>query len=105
MVYTGKAATALLMTGFSFMLLGLPKIGGIGVLGTFSEAFPGLDAREVPLGIFFVYVGVIFSLLTAVIYTVKGYRASKHAIEHPEEEDVDFLNPEIEEADGASGAS
>ncbi|WP_418742010.1 CDP-alcohol phosphatidyltransferase family protein [Enorma massiliensis] len=104
-VYTGKAATALLMTGFSFMLLGLPKIGGIGVLGTYSEAFPGLDAREVPLGIFFVYVGVIFSLLTAVIYTVKGYRASKHAIEHPEEEDVDFLNPEIEEADGASGAS
>ena len=77
----------------------------IGVLSTFSEAFPGLDAREVPLGIFFVYVGVIFSLLTAVIYTVKGYRASRHAIEHPEEEDVDFLNPEIEEADGASGAS
>ena len=71
-VYTGKAATALLMTGFSFMLLGLPKIDGIGVLGTFSEAFPGLDAREVPLGIFFVYVGVIFSLLTAVIYTVKA---------------------------------
>ena len=33
-VYTGKAATALLMTGFSFMLLGLPKIDGIGVLGS-----------------------------------------------------------------------
>lgn len=98
-VYTGKAATALLMSGFSFMLLGLPKIPGLGLLGSFVAPFPGLDARTVPLGIFLVYVGVVFSLVTAVIYTVKGYRAARHAIDHPEDEDVDYLNPEIE--DGA----
>lgn len=101
-VYTGKAATALLMTGFSFMLLGLPQVHGIGVLGETSAFFPGLDAQQVPLGIFLVYLGVVFSLLTAVIYTVKGYRAGKHAIEHPEEEDEDFLNPEIVEGDDVS---
>lgn len=101
-VYTGKAATAFLMTGFSFMLLGLPQVPGLGLLGSVAGPFPGLDARTVPFGIYLVYIGVAFSLITAVIYTIKGYRAGKHAIEHPEDEDVDFLNPEIEDGDEAS---
>ena len=101
-VYTGKAATAYLMTGFSFMLLGLPQVPGLGILGAVVGPFPGLDARTVPFGIYLVYIGVVFSLVTAVIYTVKGYHAAKHAIEHPEDEDVDFLNPEIEDGDEAS---
>lgn len=100
-VYTGKAATALLMTGFSFMLLGLPQVNGLGLLNGESTWFPGLDAQTVPFGIFLVYLGVVFSLLTAVIYTYKGYQAGKHAIEHPEDEDEDFLNPEIVEGDEA----
>lgn len=100
-VYTGKAATALLMTGFSFMLLGLPQVNGLGLLDGESTWFPGLDAQTVPFGIFLVYLGVVFSLLTAVIYTYKGYQAGKHAIEHPEDEDEDFLNPEIVEGDEA----
>lgn len=100
-VYTGKAATALLMTGFSFMLLGLPQVNGLGLLDRESTWFPGLDAQTVPFGIFLVYLGVVFSLLTAVIYTYKGYQAGKHAIEHPEDEDEDFLNPEIVEGDEA----
>ena len=75
---------------------------GLRVLGDASAFFPGLDSQQVPFGIFLVYLGVIFSLLTAVIYTVKGYRAGKRAIEHPEEEDEDFLNPEIVEGDDAS---
>lgn len=101
-VYTGKAATALLMTGFSLMLLGLPKVPGLGILGAYAPFFPGLDGRTVPLGMYLVYLGVVFSLITAVIYTVKGARATKRAIEHPEEEDEDFLNPEIVEGDGVS---
>lgn len=101
-VLTGKAATALLMTGFSFMLLGLPLVQGLGWLGEYSAIFPGLDGREVPMGILLVYLGVVFSLITAVVYTVKGYRACKHAIEHPEEEEEDFLNPEIVECDNAA---
>ena len=93
-VYTGKAATALLMSGFSLMLLGLPVVGGLTL--TSVAAFPGLNGMSVPVGIFFVYLGVCFSLLTAVIYTVKGFIAAKRAIDHPEDEDVDFLNPDIE---------
>ncbi len=96
-VYTGKAATALLMSGFSLMLLGLPVVNGLSI--TTSMVFPGLDGTSVPVGIFFVYLGVCFSLLTAVIYTVKGFIAAKHAIDHPEDEDVDFLNPDIEPDD------
>ncbi len=96
-VYTGKAATALLMSGFSLMLLGLPVVGGLTL--TSGAAFPGLNGTSVPVGIFFVYLGVCFSLLTAVIYTVKGFLAAKRAIDHPEDEDVDFLNPDIEPDD------
>lgn len=96
-VYTGKAATALLMSGFSLMLLGLPVVNGLGV--TACATLPGLDSTSVPVGIFFVYLGVCFSLLTAVIYTVKGFLAAKNAIDHPEDEDVDFLNPDIEPDD------
>ena len=36
-------------------------------------------------------------MLTAVVYTVKGVKAVRHAQKHPEEEDIDFLNPEIED--------
>ena len=96
-VFPGKIATALLMTGFSFMLLGIPVVDGWNLLPSTFTAFPGLNGSSVPLGIFFVYGGVIFSMLTAVIYSVKGGMAIKQAIAHPEDEDVDFLNPEIED--------
>ena len=55
------------------------------------------QGSSVPLGIFFVYGGVIFSMLTAVIYSIKGGAAIKQALTHPEDEDIDFLNPEIED--------
>lgn len=96
-VYPGKIATALLMSGFTLMLLGLPVVDGFSWLPASAAAFPGLNGSSVPMGIFFVYLGVCFSLLTAVIYTVKGAQAVRRAQKHPEEEDEDFLNPEIED--------
>ena len=96
-VYPGKIATALLMSGFTLMLLGLPVVDGLSWLPASAAAFPGLNGTPVPMGIFFVYLGVCFSLLTAVIYTVKGAQAVRRAQKHPEEEDDDFLNPEIED--------
>ena len=96
-VFPGKIATALLMTGFSLMLLGFPIVDGWHLLPSTFTAFPGLNGSSVPLGIFFVYGGVIFSMLTAVIYSIKGGAAIKQAIAHPEDEDIDFLNPEIED--------
>ena len=98
-VYTGKIATALLMSGFSLMLLGLPVLDGAGVLPAAATAFPGLNDAPAPLGIFFVYAGVVFSLITGVVYTVRGAFAIERSIRHPEEEQIDFLNPEILDED------
>lgn len=97
-VYTGKAATAVLLTGFSFMLLGLPVVDGPALLASPSAIFPGLDGAAVPVGIFMVYLGVVLSLVTGVIYTGKGIRAIRRALDHPEDEEDDFLNPEIVES-------
>ena len=97
-VLTGKIATALLMVGFSFMLLGLPLVSIPALWDASPSIFPGLDGSPVPLGMFFIYPGIFFSLLTAVLYTAKGALAIIHAREHPEEEDEDFLNPEIVES-------
>lgn len=98
-VYTGKAATAFLMAGFSLMLLGLPVLDGLSFLPVSFSSFPGLNGTPAPMGIFFVYLGVIFSMITGVIYTYKGVNAIKHALDHPEDEEADFLNPEIIESD------
>ena len=94
-VYSGKLATALLMSGFTLMLLGLPVLDGLSLVPDAWSALPGLNDQAAPLGIFFVYAGVFFSLLTGAIYTGKGMAAIRQALLHPEEEDTDFLNPEI----------
>lgn len=104
-VFSGKVATAFLMSGFSLMLLGLPVVPGIHLVSPGVSFLPGLNGAAAPLGIFFVYAGVIFSLLTAVVYSVKGALAIKRALEHPEDEDVDFLNPEIDDSDDADAVS
>ena len=98
-VFPGKVATALLMSGFSLMLLGLPVLDGLRLVPDSLAWLPGLNAANAPLGIFFVYGGVVFSLLTGIIYTVKGAQEIASAIRHPEEEDLDFLNPEIDDGD------
>ena len=96
-VYTGKIATALLMSGFTLMLLGLPVLDGLGFVPSAITWLPVLNGDSAPLGIFFVYVGVVFSLLTGVIYTAKGIIAIHNARLHPEDEDEDFLNPEVDD--------
>ena len=100
-VYTGKIATALLMSGFTLMLLGVPVINGFPLLPPSAEAFPGLNGSPAPLGIFFVYLGLVFSLITAVIYTVKGIQAVYRAVKHPDQEDDDYRHPKIIDSDGA----
>ncbi len=103
-VFVGKLATALLMSGFTLMLLGVPVLDGLGIVPDSLTWLPGLDCTPVPLGIFFVYAGVCCSLLTGLVYTVKGLQAIRNAIAHPEDEDEDFLNPDIDEGEEASAA-
>lgn len=101
-VFVGKLATALLMSGFTLMLLGLPVIEGLGLVPSSVSWLPGLNDASAPLGIYFVYAGVFCSVLTGLVYTVKGFEAICSAISHPEFEDDDFLNPEIEDGEEPS---
>lgn len=103
-VFVGKLATALLMSGFTLMLFGLPVLDGLCIVPDSLTWLPGLNCTPVPLGIFFVYAGVCCSLLTGLVYTVKGLQAIRNAIAHPEDEDEDFLNPDIDEGEEASAA-
>lgn len=103
-VFVGKLATALLMSGFTLMLLGLPVLDGLCIVPDSLTWLPGLNCTPVPLGIFFVYAGVCCSLLTGLVYTIKGLQAIRNAIAHPEDEDEDFLNPDIDEGEEASAA-
>lgn len=103
-VFVGKLATALLMSGFTLMLLGLPVLDGLCIVPDSLTWLPGLNCTPVPLGIFFVYAGVCCSLLTGLVYTVKGLQAIRNAFAHPEDEDEDFLNPDIDEGEEASAA-
>ena len=77
-VFIGKVTTALLMTGFSLCLLGVPDIDGLGLVC--ASWLPGLNAQSACLGVFFVYIGVVCSLITATIYTVQGIRYKKAAL-------------------------
>lgn len=100
-VFIGKLATALLMSGFTLMLLGIPEIEGLGIAPDSWTWLPGLNDASAPLGIYFVYAGVACSLTTGCVYTAKGISAIRNAIAHPEDEEEDFLNPEIDESDDA----
>ena len=76
-VYVGKAATALLMFGFCDLLLGAPVIEGLGLVDV--PWLPGLNAHDAALGIFFVYAGIVFSIITAFVYTAKGIQVIRQS--------------------------
>lgn len=75
--YVGKAATALLMLGFCDLLLGLPVIDGLGLVDV--SWLPGLNNEASAVGILIVYAGVLCSLATAIVYTVRGAQIVREA--------------------------
>ena len=78
-IYVGKFATAFLMTGFSLLLLGLPQVNGLGLVDI--GWLPGLGHARAALGIFFVYAGLLCSLVTALVYTKRGFAIKRRALE------------------------
>jgi cardiolipin synthase len=75
--YVGKVTTAVLLTGFSSLIAGWPPMRGLGV--TELTWLPGLGSASTSLGIWFVYVGIVLSLGTAVGYTFLASRALRAA--------------------------
>jgi cardiolipin synthase len=75
--FIGKVTTALLLVGFSGMILGVPVVAGAGFIE--STLLPGAGFAPASVWIWFVYVGVVTSMLTAVLYTVAAWRAVRHA--------------------------
>ncbi len=78
-VFIGKVTTALLMFGFCLCLLGLPEVGGLGLVSV--TWLPGLNGEPACLGALFVYAGVVCSLITAAIYTYQGFRVKHEVLE------------------------
>ena len=64
--YVGKVTTAVLLTGFTLMILNWPFVPGLGIIE--SPALPGWGSEPALLGIWFVYAGLVLSLITAVMY-------------------------------------
>jgi cardiolipin synthase len=71
-VFLGKLTTALLLVGFSDLILNWPMVAGLGIVE--SQALPGWGSEPAALGIWFVYAGLGTSLATAVIYTREARR-------------------------------
>jgi len=77
--FIGKVTTALLMVGFCFLLLDAPKISGLGLVS--ASWLPVLNSEPGSIGILFVYLGIICSTLTAILYTLEGVSVVKAARE------------------------
>lgn len=72
----GKVTTAVALTGFSLLILGWPMVSGLGLAGAEPSWLPGLGSTPTYLGIYLLYLGVVFSLAAAVQYTI----AAAHAV-------------------------
>lgn len=79
-VFIGKIATACLMFGFCDMLLGVPVLKGFDWVN--GPWFPLLNSESGALGLLFIYIGCIFSVLTAFLYTYEGIEIIKACKAH-----------------------
>jgi cardiolipin synthase len=75
--YMGKVTTAVLLAGFSSLIAGWPMIPGLGVAEL--AWLPVTGSADTSVGIWFVYVGVVLSLGTAVAYTFLASSALERA--------------------------
>ena len=82
-IFIGKLTTALLMAGFCSLVLYWPMLPGLNLVEI--SFLPGWGASPALLGIWLLYVGLVFSLLTAAIYLWRGLRP----VANGEKEDVD----------------
>ena len=77
-LYIGKVATALLLAGFSWLLLDLPVIAGFGLVDV--PWLPLLNSQGACPGILVVYAGTVCSVVTGVLYIAEGLQIRSMAL-------------------------
>lgn len=70
-IYVGKVATTFLFVGFAGLLLNWPLLLGFGLLEV--PWLPGFSSEVYSWGIWFVYAGLILSLITTVHYASSAF--------------------------------
>jgi cardiolipin synthase len=77
--HTGKATTAVLLAGFSLLILDWPLAPGLGLFSSplAGRLLPGLGQDPTSVGIWLVYAGLILSFTAALQYTVSARRVSR----------------------------
>lgn len=78
-VYVGKVATALLMSGFVVLLIGAPVFPGPGIV-PFSW-LPGLSAEPFVGGMYLVYAGMVCSVIAAYVYFSEGFAIRRRVLD------------------------
>lgn len=76
-LYIGKAATAALMVGFCWLLVGFPVLEGFGWIDV--SWLPLLNNTSACLGILVVYVGTILSVITGIGYILEEFQVLREA--------------------------
>lgn len=71
-LYIGKVATALLLFGFSWLLLGLPLVDGLGIVDV--SWLPLLNHQAACPAILLVYAGTVCSMITGALYVIEGFQ-------------------------------
>lgn len=70
-IFIGKLGTALFMTGFCFLLIDLVHIPTPHLVD--GSWLPGFNGVEASIGIYMVYIAIVLSTITAVIYYKQGF--------------------------------
>lgn len=81
-LFLGKVATALLMTGFSLLLIGTPALRPLGLVDI--PGLPLINDTPAGIGMVLVYPGIVCSVITAVRYWRKGFRVRDQILENRE---------------------
>lgn len=76
-IYIGKFTTAVLLIGFSGLILNWPMLPGLGLFD--SALLPGFGTESAVVGIWLVYLGTATSLVTMVIYTAQARTALRES--------------------------
>jgi cardiolipin synthase len=71
-IFIGKVTTALVMAGFCSLVLEWPILPGAHIAEI--ALLPGWGAEAAPLGIWLLYIGVVTSWITAILYLNRGLR-------------------------------